>query len=92
MKRVLALAFFLLALVLANQACSGEPPAGFVSMFNGKDLMGWAGSDAYWKVENGVLTGTADGTLKYNRFIVWKGGNIKNFEWRAQGPGLGRRQ
>src|SRR5947207_5008692 len=53
-------------------------------MFNGKDLSGWAGSDAYWKVENGILTGTADGTLKYNRFIVWKGGSVKNFEWRAQ--------
>src|SRR5436305_4172180 len=61
-----------------------NPPAGFVAMFNGKDLTGWEGSPTYWKVDNGILTGTADGTLKYNRFIVWRGGKVKNFEWRAQ--------
>jgi hypothetical protein len=57
---------------------------GFTSMFNGKDLTGWEGSPSYWKVENGILTGTTDGTLKYNRFIVWRGGKVKNFEWRAR--------
>jgi hypothetical protein len=61
-----------------------DPPEGFVSMFNGKDLTGWDGSPTYWKAENGILTGTADGTLKYNRFIIWRGGAVKNFEWRAK--------
>jgi Domain of Unknown Function (DUF1080) len=84
MNRLLALPVVLVALTLLNDARPDQPPEGFVSMFNGKDLTGWAGSDTYWKVENGILTGTADGTLKYNRFIVWKGGNVKNFEWRAK--------
>src|SRR5438105_5133389 len=83
MRRLLTLPLVLFALTLANRA-RPQAPDGSVSMFNGKDLTGWAGSGAYWKVENGILTGTADGTLKYNRFIVWKGGNVKNFEWRAK--------
>lgn len=66
-----------------------EPPApklpeGFDAVFNGRDLSGWDGSSKYWSVEDGCLTGTADGTLKYNRFIVWKGGKVKNFELRVQ--------
>ncbi|GIW78649.1 MAG: hypothetical protein KatS3mg105_0456 [Gemmatales bacterium] len=61
-----------------------KPPKGFQAIFNGKDLTGWKGSSKYWKVEDGCLTGTADGTLKYNRFIVWKGGTVKNFELRVK--------
>jgi len=70
--------------LLTTAAALAGPPDGFTSMFNGKDLTGWEGSPACWKVENGILTGTADGTLKYNRFIVWRGGKVKNFEWRAR--------
>jgi hypothetical protein len=84
MKSLLALPVIFLALTFVNDACPESPPEGFIAMFNGKDLTGWAGSDAYWKVDSGILTGTADGTLKYNRFIVWKGGAVKNFEWRAK--------
>src|SRR5262245_54635212 len=61
-----------------------KPPEGFEVLFNGRDLAGWGGSLKDWKIEDGCLTGTTDGTLKYNRFIVWKGGAVKNFELRAQ--------
>ena len=61
-----------------------KPPAGFEAIFNGKDLTGWDGNPLYWKVEDGCLTGTADGTLKYNRFITWRGGKPKNFEIRVK--------
>lgn len=60
-----------------------KAPDGFSSLFNGKDLTDWSGSAKYWKVEEGTLTGVADGKLDYNRFIVWrpsKGGTLKNFE------------
>ena len=60
------------------------PPEGFQAIFNGRDLTGWEGSPTYWTVEDGCLTGTADGTLKYNRFIVWRGGTVKNFELRVK--------
>jgi len=60
------------------------PPEGFTAIFNGRDLTGWEGSPMYWRVEDGSLTGTADGTLKYNRFIVWRAGQVKNFDLRVQ--------
>jgi hypothetical protein len=63
---------------------SSAPPAGFEPIFSGRDLTGWDGSETYWTVKDGCLTGSADGTLKYNRFIVWRGGNVKNFELRVE--------
>src|SRR5438876_291968 len=61
-----------------------RPPEGFVAIFNGKDLTGWEGSPDYWSVKDGCLTGVTDGSLKYNRFIIWRGGALKNFELRVQ--------
>lgn len=41
-------------------ACSGEQlPAGFTTLFNGRDLTGWeATGEARWVVEDGMLVGT----------------------------------
>jgi len=61
-----------------------EPPEGFAAIFNGRDLGGWEGSPKYWSVADGCLTGKADGKLDYNRFIVWRGGTVKNFELRVK--------
>src|SRR5436190_5210048 len=61
-----------------------KPPGGFQAIFNGKDLWGWEGSSEYWSVKDGCLTGVTDGSLKYNRFIIWRGGTLKNFELRVQ--------
>jgi hypothetical protein len=63
---------------------ASEPPDGFQAVFNGQDLKGWEGSPAYWSVEDGCLTGKADGTLKFNRFITWRGGTLKNFDLRVK--------
>ena len=30
---------------------------GFKSLFNGKDLAGWAGRPQHWSVEDGAITG-----------------------------------
>jgi Domain of Unknown Function (DUF1080) len=54
------------------------------SIFNGKDLTDWEGDPKYWTVEDGALTGTTDGTLKANSFIVWRGGMVNNFEMRVK--------
>lgn len=59
--------------------CAAEPPDGFTAVFNGKDLSNWNGGEE-WTVEDGALTGVADGTLKANRFITWQGEPLKNFE------------
>ena len=45
---------------------------------------GWEGNPKYWSVEDGCLTGKADGTLKFNRFLTWRGGTVKNFELRVK--------
>jgi hypothetical protein len=60
------------------------PPEGFKAVYDGRTLTGWEGSPKYWSVENGCLTGRADGTLKYNRFLTWRGGTVKNFELRVK--------
>ncbi|MCA9048110.1 MAG: DUF1080 domain-containing protein, partial [Planctomycetaceae bacterium] len=39
------------------------------TMFNGRDLTGWSGTDGLWSVENGELVGRTDG-LKRNEWIV----------------------
>jgi hypothetical protein len=67
-----------------HETAAPQPPEGFEAVFNGRDLTGWEGSSNYWSVEDGCLTGTADGTLKFNRFIIWRGGTLKNFDLRVQ--------
>jgi Domain of Unknown Function (DUF1080) len=76
--------FGLAELKSGEAVSSDDPPEGFKAIFNGRDLTGWEGSSTYWSVDDGRLTGKADGTLKFNRFIVWRGGTVKNFELRAK--------
>lgn len=67
-----------------NATTTPKPPEGFQTVFNGLDLNGWEGSPQSWGVEDGCLTGKADGTLRFNRFITWRGGTVKNFELRVR--------
>lgn len=79
--------FAMLAVSLCSALHSsfGEA-AGFKSLFNGKDLSGWDGNPELWKVEEGCITGRTTGPeqLKYNQFLIWRGGVVKNFELRAK--------
>jgi putative heme-binding domain-containing protein len=74
----------LLALFGAGQMLAAD--RGFKSLFNGKNLDGWDGDPALWKVEDGCLTGTTreDQPLPYNKFLIWRGGTLKDFELRVQ--------
>ncbi len=58
----------------------------FKPLFNGRDLTGWDGNPELWSVEDGALTGKTKGpeSLKYNQFLIWRGGVLKNFELRAK--------
>jgi 3-keto-disaccharide hydrolase len=72
---------------VTSALCAAEPtmpPPGFRAIFNGRDLTDWDGSADYWSVKDGCLTGVTDGSLKYNRFIIWGGGKLRNFELRVQ--------
>ncbi|TWU66709.1 Arylsulfatase [Crateriforma conspicua] len=64
---------------------SARPDAdGFIRVFDGKSLRGWSGDSKYWSVQDGALTGVADGTLKMNRFITWKHSTVRNFDLRVK--------
>ncbi len=84
MRIPLCCLFLVTALPLAAEEKAPVPPEGFTAIFNGKNLEGWSGSEKYWSVEEGCLTGVTDGKLDYNRFITWKGGQVKNFELRVK--------
>ncbi len=60
------------------------PPEGSVSLIDRDSISGWRGSTEDWRVENGELIGTADGTLKANRFIVADIEPVGNFELNVE--------
>ena len=55
---------------------------GMIELFNGKDLTGWDGNPAFWSVKDGVIQGqtTKENPTKGNTFLVWKGGDVSDFE------------
>ena len=73
-------------LLAASCITSGQNNSGFVKIFDGKTLNGWKGDPTYWKAENGNLVGEVTPTtlLKTNTFITWQGGQIKDFELKAE--------
>ncbi len=71
----------------------GQPPAplnpedrvGFESIFDGT-MKNWDGDPAVWKVEHGALVGqsTADNAARQNTFLIWRGGELADFDLKAQ--------
>jgi hypothetical protein len=63
----------------------GDEP-GFKSIFDGKSLAGWEGNPTYWRVEDGSLVGeiTPASVIKSNTFIIWRGGQPKDFELKLE--------
>ncbi len=61
-----------------------EEPAGTKAIFNGKDLTGWDGDPRLWSVKDGVIHGetTAENVTKGNTFLIWKEGELKDFDLR----------
>jgi uncharacterized protein (TIGR03067 family) len=57
---------------------------GFKSLFNGKDLAGWAGRPQHWSVEDGAITGrtTKEQPAQGNNFLVWTNDKVSDFELR----------
>lgn len=58
------------------------PPAGFQSLFNRRDLTGWEGNSAIWKVEGGSIVGAHQG-LRNNEFLTSKATH-RDFVLRAR--------
>lgn len=59
---------------------------GFKSIFDGKTLENWDGNPAFWRVEDGTITGetTKENPTKGNTFIIWRGGEPGNFELKLE--------
>jgi hypothetical protein len=66
----------------------GHADAGFVSIFDGKDLKasGWSGIDKFWSVEDGAITGqtTVSNPTRGNTFCIWRQGEVDDFELKLQ--------
>ncbi|PXX23714.1 DUF1080 domain-containing protein [Arenibacter sp. ARW7G5Y1] len=59
---------------------------GFVQIFDGKTLDDWEGDPVYWRVEDGKLVGevTPETILDRNSFIIWRGGEVDDFELKVE--------
>jgi len=78
--------------LLSNGGTSSQPsvPAqsfqdGFTPIFDGKSLQGWEFDPVYWSVKDGAMVGeiTAATVLKNNTFVIWKGGELGDFELKV---------
>jgi hypothetical protein len=66
--------------------CDSSPNTdGFEPIFDGT-LKDWEGDPEYWKAENGTLVGEVrqDNLLKQNSFIIWRGGELADFELKLE--------
>src|SRR5947208_523232 len=83
MKRVLLLFVFAGSLVIGADAGEKDgpkaPPAGFTSLFNGKDLSLWKNAEPGWKVGTKV-------TVALNDFIVVDNAVFLEGKIPAEGP------
>jgi len=60
--------------------------SGFESIFDGKTLNGWDGDPAFWRAENNEIVGqsTEQNQVKQNTFLIWRGGEPKDFELKVE--------
>ena len=63
MKKFTLLSLLVAALFAVASTASAQDD-GFVSIFNGKDLTGWAGNPNLWSVEDGCIVGQTNDTDK----------------------------
>ena len=69
----------------ATQAAARADEQGFKPLFDGKSLEGWEGREGFWSVKDGCITGqTKEAFGGPNTFLVWKGGDVSDFELRCE--------
>lgn len=58
--------------------------ADFKPLFNGVNLEGWDGNPDLWSVQDGVIIGktTSEKPIQSNTFLVWRQGEVDDFELR----------
>jgi hypothetical protein len=87
-KRSIFFLFSILAVWhdVMSQTPASKTEAGFESIFDGKTLNKWDGDSTYWRVEDGAMVGevTPATLLKRNSFIIWRGGEVSDFELKLE--------
>ena len=87
-KSILILSLFTISSIFttprAQMAMAADEEEGFKPIFNGKDLDGWDGNPGFWSVQDGALTGqtTKEKPTRGNTFIIWRQGELDDFELR----------
>lgn len=68
------------------EALALDDHTGFESIFDGATMKGWEGDPAFWRVENETIIGEseAEKPLKANTFLIWRGGQPKDFELKLE--------
>lgn len=85
-------------LMLAPALLFAQAPAGFTSLFNGKDFANWkvpAGDNGHWKIKDGVIDydaqseASGDKSLwsekSYKNFVLYVDWRIKDTPWKNPG-------
>ena len=69
----------------ASTAAAKEE-AGFQPLFDGKTLDNWEGNPKFWSVKDRTITGqtTRENPTQGNTFLVYKGGDVSDFELRCE--------
>ena len=83
------LVLYVLLVLFSDPSCAQSESTTnqeFVSIFNGKNLDGWAGDDPYWSVKDGAIHGeiTPSTLIDRNRFLIYKGDIPANFELKLE--------
>jgi type 1 glutamine amidotransferase len=83
MKRAIVLAAMCLA-CMVGRAWSAD--AVCEQIFDGKTLDGWDGNPDVWSVQDGAITGktTAEKPIKGNTFLIWRKGDVGDFELKLE--------
>jgi hypothetical protein len=84
--RLFQASLFALASLLTAATGRAADNDGFKPLFDGKSLAGWQGNEKFWSVKDGTITGqtTADNPTSGNTFLIYKGGDMKDFELRLK--------
>ena len=71
---------------LADDDAAKGDDDGWESVFDGKTLKNWDGNPKFWSVQDGAITGktTKENPTKGNTFIIWRGGEIDDFELQLE--------
>lgn len=85
MKQVVSPLVALAGVLAFSTLCSAEANS-VVALFDGTTLQGWEGDSHYWRVENGAVVGEIPPgqTLAKNTWLVWRGGEVADFDLHLQ--------